>query len=150
MCEALDQFLHRFADIDEELWTSCGVWDGCVHHVDPQVVVSGADDFLHVHGTRDGVLTKAIGAADCLSGSHATTSHECTADLWPVIAAGTLVDSWSATEFAPDEDSNVLEHSALFQIENKSTDGLVEFSAMVADEVEVLAVTVPAAVGEGD
>ena len=142
----LHKFPHGFADVDEELWTTGGIFDRGVHHIDAQIVIGSADDFLHVDWTADGVFAKTVRGSDCLSGSHTAASHQSTAHLRPVVSAGTVVDSRCASEFTPYENRYVIEHAAFFQIQHQGADGLIQLGPMVADEVEILAMTIPSTV----
>ena len=70
-------------------------------------------------------------------------------DLRPVVAAGVVVDLRRPAELAPGDDDGVVEHAADLQVLDQGREALVELPAVVADEVEVLAVAVPAAVAQG-
>ena len=78
----------------------------------------------------------------------AAAGQEGAADLRPVVAAGAAVDSRRAAELAPGDDRHVVEHAANFQVFDQGAQALVELGAVVAHQAEVVAVRVPAAVGE--
>ena len=79
---------------------------------------------------------------------HAAAGQQGAADLRPVVAAGVLVDARRAAELAPGDHRHVVEHAARFQVVDQGAERLVELGAVVAHQVEVLAVAVPAAVGQ--
>lgn len=122
----LDQFADRFV-IDEELWSTCGVYDGGGRDVDTEVMVKGRDDFLHVNGSFFCVFSEAVGCPDGLSGSHGASGEPCAADLGPVVTSRSVIDFWSSSEFAPDDDGNIIEHIALFEVIEQSAEALIEF-----------------------
>ena len=65
-----------------------------------------------------------------------------------MVAAGVLVDARRAAELAPDDHRHVVEHAAHVEVLDQGAEALIELAAVVADQVEVLAVAVPAAVGQ--
>src|SRR4051794_38968273 len=109
-------------------------------------MVDGGDHLAEGDGPRRRELAQAVGAADDLAGPHAATGQQGTAHLRPVVAAGAVVDARRAAELAPDDDGRVVEHAAHVEVLDQGAEALVELAAVIADEVEVLAVAVPAAV----
>src|SRR5262249_18582686 len=105
-------------------------------------------DLAEVDGALLGVFAQAVGGADGLAGAHAAAGEQGAADLRPVVAAGLLVDARRAAELAPGDDRHVVEPAADLQVVEQGTQAAVELAAVVAHQVEVLAVAVPAAVGE--
>ncbi len=65
-----------------------------------------------------------------------------------MVAARAAVDARRAAEFAPGDHRHVVEHAAHVQVFDQGAQALVELGAVVADQAEVVAVSVPAAVGE--
>src|SRR5262245_28208680 len=103
-----------------------------------------------MHGPLGGFFAETIGGPDDLADLEAAASEQGTAHVGPVVAAGLLVDPRSAAKFAPDDDGDVVEQTADFQVFEERGEALVELGAVIADEVEILVVAVPAAIGERD
>ena len=134
--------------IDQELRSACRVDDGRRGDIDPEVVIEGGDDFLHVDRSFFGIFAESVGRADRLAGSHAAAGEVGAADLCPVIATCTVVDFGSASEFAPNHDRHIVEHAAHFEVIDQSAQALIQFRTVIADQVKVLAVRIPSAVAE--
>src|SRR4051794_15607998 len=121
---------------------------GGVHHsrrfgVQTDAVIERGEDIAESYGAILGGLAEAVRAADHLARFEAAAGEQSATDLRPVIATGLFVDSRCAAELAPDHDRHILQHVEPFQIPEQGTEALVELAAVVADNVEVLAVTVP-------
>src|SRR5262245_65753668 len=93
-----------------------------------------------------GVFTQAIGRADGLAAANAASGNVRAAHLRPVIAAGAGVDSGCSTKLAPGNDRHVIEPSPSVQIFDQGAQALVELAAVVAHEVEIVAVAIPPAI----
>lgn len=134
--------------IDQELRSACGIDDGGRSDVDPEVVIEGGDDFLHMDRSFLGIFTEAVGRADGLAGSHTAAGEIGAADLSPVIATCTIVDFRCAAELAPDDDGDIIEHPSNAEVIDQGAEALIEFRTVVAHQVKVLAVRIPSAVAE--
>ena len=118
--------------------------------VDAEVAIERGDHVLEVDRAIGGAFAQPVGRADDLAGLHAAAGQECAADLRPVVAAGTIVDLRRAAEFAPGDDRHIVEHAADVEIFDQGAQALIELAAVIAHQVEVLAVAVPAAEAERD
>ena len=72
-----------------------------------------------------GVFTKTIGTSNRLSGLHATAGHVSTADLRPVVASRTLVDTRCSTKLTPHQYRHIVEHPAFFQVGDQGGHSLI-------------------------
>jgi hypothetical protein len=70
-----DEFAHGLSNIEQKLWASGGIGNGGVHHVDFQIVVDRAEDFLHIDGTFGSMLTQPVGRSNRLSCLHTATDQ---------------------------------------------------------------------------
>src|SRR5262249_34983055 len=104
------------------------------------------EDFAEVHRPFPRILAQAVGGADRLTGPHAAACQERAAYLRPVVPAGILVDARRPPEFAPGDHGHVVQQAPAVEILNEGAEPLVELGTVIADEMEILAVTVPAAV----
>src|SRR5262249_11181344 len=138
------QFLHRRL-LRQMLRAAGGIIHGVRHWVEAQIVIDRGHDFAESGGPGRGKFAQAVGGADDLAGLHAAAGHDGTAYLRPVVAAGAVVDARRAAEFAPGNYGHIVQHTAHVEVFHQSAEALVELAAMVADQVEVLAVAVPAA-----
>src|SRR5207253_2910316 len=91
-----------------------------------------------------------VGRANNLACPHSAAGHEGTADLRPMVASSFLIDARRPAEFTPGNDRDVIEHAACFQIFDEGREGLVEFAAVVANQVKVLTMAIPASKGQRD
>ena len=136
--------------INQKLGASGRIHDGGRGDIDPEVVIEGRDDFLHVDRSLLGILAEPVGGTDRLSGPHSAPCEIGAADLGPVISPSTVVDFRRAPKLAPDHDGHIIEHSARVQIVDQGAEALVQFGAVVSHEIKVLAVRVPSPVAEAD
>ena len=118
------------------------------HGIDPKVMVDRGHNLLEVHRTFYGVCAQVVGQADRLARSYASASYQSTAGLRPMVSSSFFVDLGRATELAPNNDGNVIEHAMFFQILDESRHALIEFGTVVAHQTEIIAVTVPATEGQ--
>ena len=94
------------------------------------------------------MLAQAVRGTDHLPGAEAAAGEQGTAHLRPVVAAGLRIDLRRPAKLAPHDDGHVVEHAPVAEVVEERREALVELAAMVAHEVEVLPVAVPAAVAE--
>ena len=144
--------LHQFVDDglrNQVLWPAGGVDDRHLARVNAEIVIERGKDLLKVDGPLAGFFAQAIGRADHLSATNAAAGQECTADIRPMIAPRLLVDPRRAAEFAPDDHRDVVEHArGRSESAINALKTLIELAAMVADQVEVPRMAVPATEGE--
>ena len=99
-----------------------------------------------------GMLTQSIGRSNYLTCSHAPACQQGTADLWPVVAAPVFVDDRCPTEFAPDDDRDILVQSAVVQIVQQCRQTLIQHRKMISCIFKVgpvrPTVPVPSSVGK--
>ena len=141
-----DDLADRDPVFDQVLRSTSWVGDGRRAGIDAQVVVDRGDDFLHVNRAIECVLAESVGRSDGLTCSHAASGQQAATDSRPVIASGVRIDSRSTTEFAPHGDGCVVQHASVVEILNQRGDALIELAAMIADQVKVFPVAVPATV----
>lgn len=145
-----DEFANWAAFLGENADGAFGLVADVAGGVDAEVVVDGGKDIAIVDGPFGGVGPDFVGGADDLSGRHTAAGEEYGLDGGPVIAAGFVVDFGSATEFAPDDEGDILIESALGEVLDESGDPGVEGGEMRAAVSEVVSVCVPESVGDGD
>ena len=137
--------------VEEELGSALWVWQSDRAGVDAEVSVEGGEDIFPGDGAGRDFVTESIGAADDLSGFDASAGEEGGAGLWPVVsAAGFGVDSGCASEFAPDDDAYIVEHSSFFEISDECMQAVVNDGKEVAHAGEVIAVRIEVADGDTD
>src|SRR5262249_41496379 len=146
---SLNQLHHRLR-IDQVLRPAGRVDHRRLADVDAEVVVERRQDFLEVAGGGLGVFAEGGGGGGGPGGFSAAAREERAAYLRPVVAAGFLVDPRRAAEFAPGDDGDIIEHAAIVEVLHEGAEALIQLAAMVANQVEILAVAVPTAVGKGD
>src|SRR5437016_262235 len=100
------------------LWSAGRVRNGVDAWIQAQVVIDGGENLAEGDGPVGGIFAQVIGGADGLAAAHAAAGEESAADLRPVIAAGTTVDTRCAAELAPDHHSHIVQHAALVQVFN--------------------------------
>ena len=127
-----------------------GVVDHGVLDVDAELVIEGGEDVLIVHGPILRFFAQAVGRTDDLAHAHAAAGQEGARRLGPVVAAGGFVDAWSAAEFAPGDDADILVEAAGVQVFDQGGDSLIELVELRRKLGEVAAVPVPATEREGD
>src|SRR5690606_34501940 len=115
-----------------------GVGEGGLAGVDAEAAVERGEDVFIVDGAAADFGGGAVGAADCLAGTHSAAGEQCGADAGPVVAsAGFGVDLGRATEFTPDHNRYVVEHAAFFQIGNERGEAEVEHRQQQLEPREV-------------
>lgn len=60
------------------------------------------------------------------------------------------IDAWCAAEFAPDDDGDIVEHAAFFEVGNECMESVIEDGQEVAHAGEVIAVGIEVADGDAD
>ena len=111
--------------------------------IDSQTVVERRHHFLHVNRALDRFFAKLVRGTDGLTRFHPATGQPRAADFGPVIATGVAVDFGCSTKLTPNGDRRVVEHPTLLQVFDQRAEALIQLSAMVSNQIKVLAVTIP-------
>lgn len=146
----LHQFFDDLAVVDEVLWAAVGVGQGDGVWVDSELVVDRGEDLLDVDWSVLSDFTEAVGGSDELAVLHAAASQEERRGAGPVISAGVSVDPRSSSELSGHHDDRVVESTSDFQVFNQGTQRSIEVRQFGGQRLEIIAVKVPAADGEGD
>ena len=135
--------------IDQILRSPVGVEQRRRIGIDRELVIQSMKDILQVYGPVLGHFAASRSRADHLTMAESATRQEEERRRRPVISTGTAVDPRRATELAGHHDGRVVQHAVGIQIFDQRGHLPGKTRQLAAHGVEVVAVSLPAADGEG-
>ena len=145
----LEKFRDRLAVVEDIHGSAVAVGES-LRGIDAQGVVEGAEHLGHVQGPILGIFAAAAGGADGLTHLQAAARHQGGHDRRPVIpAAVVIVDLRRSAELAPHHRHHVLVQAAIVQVLNEIGDAAVHLGELISERLEIAAVRIPAADGQG-
>src|SRR5205807_140925 len=145
-----DQLAHRVAVIDD-VHRPAGAVGERPGRIDADGAIEGAEHLRHGVAPVARILAARRAGADGLAHLEPAAGDEGAHDGRPVVApAVAAVDLGGSAELTPHDGDNVLVHAAVVQVLDQAGDATIDLRELPAQGLEVAAVRVPAADGQGD